>query len=440
MAVRRRIGDLASVLLKAHLAQVDQQRQYDLQRRNQQDLAAARDADRRATAEDTRNHSLLTAGLADPKQMESLANAGINIGDIDPNRFRPPIESLIANTGAQIEKAKTRQELPTQMGAEMMLGAQPWGTQAMKDPRAVKSVIDVADNRRGMMDQVDAYETDRLGANAFAQSRGQGMGTESANAENAPAQLERKKTEFNAMTPLETKRAGSIAGAQESARLSAEWMNPQVVAAMLDFEKQKRIGELAALGDKIQAEEVAKRNVAVKGLLPTYQQYRTLAVELSQKFDNYESRAAVFSSMGKLPWIGGFLQSGAETAHAMVAPDQQTAQKVAELNRLTDTLAQGMANAVLGNRGQTTENDRATAKNILVNSFTSAKSAQDLLAITDRLMTIAPTIGAANPTASASEILTQAAAQAQQEISGQGAGSAPQQSSAQQKLSTLRSR
>jgi hypothetical protein len=217
--------------------------------------------------------------------------------------------------------------------------------------------------------------------------------------------------------------AGRTAGAQEGARMQAEWLDPKVVAAKLNFENQKRIGELAQIGDKVQAEEVAKKNAAVKGLLPVYQQYRQLAVQVANSWAGANSPAAsaVVGSMSHIPAIGEMIASGMETAHAgaTAAIDPKLGKQVAELNRLTDTLAQGMANAVLGNRGQTTENDRRTAKNILASSYTDAKSLEDLLAITDRMFTLMPTVAGQilkqDPMATPSQILQQVAAQAKAE-------------------------
>jgi hypothetical protein len=221
------------------------------------------------------------------------------------------------------------------------------------------------------------------------------------------------------------KTSAAVAGASEAARLREE-LRPDVLAKKLEFEKQKRIAELAHVGDKAQAEAVAQKSAAVKGLMPVYQEYRQLAVKVMNRSGGLggpaasESTASALNALSKLPAVGEFVAAGAEAAHAAlvdripIGNNAENAKDIALLNRLTDTLAQGMANAVLGNKGQTTENDRRTAKNILVNSFTSVKSGTELLAITDTMFGLLPTVAAANPNATPAEILTKAAEAAKQ--------------------------
>lgn len=247
--------------------------------------------------------------------------------------------------------------------------------------------------------------------------------------------------------------AGAIARAEADARNASEW-SPAIVEKKLEFEKQKRIGELLQIGDKVQAEEVGKRNAAIKGLLPTYQQYRQLASDVVTSWAGAKSETAgsAVNALSHVPVIGEFLASTLESGHgvsvdaleALPGMNSDLGKKISELNKLTDTLAQGMANAVLGNKGQTTENDRRTAKNILVTSFTGVNTAKDLIAITDRMFTILPTVSAevlrANPNATPAEILTAMEARAKEATKVQFGDfiKPPEPSPASKKLSAAR--
>lgn len=260
-----------------------------------------------------------------------------------------------------------------------------------------------------------ARRVDEAERTSFAQARGTGLGQEEAEALSFPAALDRKLREFGALTPLHAQRAA----AESWARLPAE----------LERLKQQHALELVQAGKRAEAELMSQKKASIDGLMPIYQKYRQLAVDVATGWAGAGSSASgsIVNAVGKLPAIGEFLASGMEAGHAVVTNvfSGEMGQKVSELNRLTDTLAQGMANSVIGNRGATTENDRRTAKNILASSFTDAKTLGELLDITDKMFMILPTVSAemlaANPQASASEILLAA----QERVRAQGSATRP---------------
>lgn len=425
MAMMRRLGSLADLLLRHHLQQRDDEYRSGLTAQRQMELADLNNKARAAAAEDAQKQSMLLKGLENPTLMAQYARSGIDLGGIDPNAFKPSDEMILAQLGTKIAQSK-REELPTDLGVENLLGADPWGQSLAKDPRAVKQGMVARDDRRNQLNEIAAFETDQSNARAFGQRYNEAMGTESAASANAPAQLARDVTKFNTMTPLEVSRSAQIAGADTRARLAAE-LDPKVIAAKLDFEKQKNLLELANAQNRAGAEIYAAKEAAVKGLLPVYQQYRVLAVELmtDPKINtNQESMSTIQNALSKLPWFGEFAGSAMEAYQVsksealgqvpggMMGVDAATAQKMSQLNRLTDTLAQGMANAIIGNRGATSENDRRTAKAVLVNTLTSAKSATELISLTDKMFTILPRVAAANPAATPADVINLAAEEA----------------------------
>lgn len=407
MAVRRKIGNLAHTLLQAHLQKRQMEQQSDLIKQRQMEMAQANDDLRRGQADDQRKHTLMLRGIEDPALMETFHRNNVDVG-IDPTMFRTGDDKILSQLGSRLSQAK-REELPTDLGIEQQLGATPWGSDLAKDPRAVKQGMTVRDDRKGQLDEIDTYQTDLKGAEAFATRYNTDMGAETASAANHPAQLQRKVTEFQTMTPLEVEREAKKAWA--------------TVPAELEKYTQQRMIELAQIGNKVEAEQLAQKRAAVKGLMPTYLTYRSLVLDVAQSWTGASGPTAssALGAIGQIPVIGSVAETGLKAAHtgvtSMINPD--LGKKVGELNRLTSTLAQGMANAVLGNRGQTTENDRRTAENILATSFTDINTAKDLLKITDTMFMILPSVTAqmetVNPNVTAAEIIQATADQAKQQ-------------------------
>jgi hypothetical protein len=429
MAKLRKLGGIAQMLLQQHMQKRQMEMQSELVKQRQMEMAQYNDDLRRKTAEDQRNHSLLTSGLQDPTQFAALDRAGISLGDIDPSSFQTPDRAIMGGLQSKLGTAK-REDLPTDIGLEGQLAdpkLNPWdhANNLSRDPRAVKDLMVGRDSRKTALDEIDVYNTDLKGAESFATAYNTEMGQEKADATNAPAQLTRKQNEFRAMTPLEVQR--------ESAKAWA------TLPAELEKLKQARTIELMGIGDKVQAEQVAQKSAAVKGLMPVYMTYRQLVLDVtsSKAAAGSPAASAALGAAGHIPVIGGVADAGLKAAHtatvSMFSPE--LGKKIGELNRLTQTLAQGMANAVLGNRGQTTENDRRTAENILATSFTDAETAADLLKITDRMFMILPTvtaqIEATNPNATAAEIIQAAADRAKQEAAQAPSTPAAQQTPAQ---------
>jgi hypothetical protein len=437
MAVRRRIGNLAEMLLKARQQMQLQDRQGEMVRQRQIELAELND-----------QNQLFQRVLQDPELARRLARSG-------QEKFKalaPTAEEDTAAIGEPIQKAKSLEELPT--GEDLFAGtrakssgdisSQLMGliaqrnakeasiTSVMRDKATPTKVDSMGSGGVAQTQYVNPYDLEKLGPLATertGEQEGQRAGATELAKVTTPGLTAAKVGEANKLEAgtrgEKVKTSAAVAGASEAARLREE-LRPDVLAKKLEFEKQKRIAELAHVGDKAQAEAVAQKSAAVKGLMPVYQEYRQLAVKVMNRSGGLggpaasESTASALNALSKLPAVGEFVAAGAEAAHAAlvdripIGNNAENAKDIALLNRLTDTLAQGMANAVLGNKGQTTENDRRTAKNILVNSFTSVKSGTELLAITDTMFGLLPTVAAANPNATPAEILTKAAEAAKQ--------------------------
>lgn len=332
-------------------------------------------------------------------------------GEAAVTSMMPSQASMEGPAREQIRTAKTQTEIPD---IETLI-AERAAQGPITELGPLTGTLQARNSRLEQIGNDQAFQDDRSAANSLNTTYNAALGSGKAETELFPAksarELAQKEQEglIGNTLRLNLERQlnpifASRAGAEASARQRAEWLDPKVVAAKLDFEHKKRIAELAQVGARAEAALVANKNAAIKGLLPTYTQYRNLAIEVANSWAGSGSAlpAAANNALSKLPVIGEALATGLEAAHAVpveLLGDPELSKKVTELNRLTDTLAQGMANAVLGNRGQTTENDRRTAKNILASSFTDAKSLEDLLEITDKMFTLAPTV--------AGEILSQ---------------------------------
>lgn len=444
MAIKRRLGSLADLLLRYHLQNRNQEDQSNRVGQRQIELANLND-----------RNEILKSILTDPTgQRARMAGPGWE-------RFIPSADQVLADTGKEISDFSELTKAPTEADIEARYHSRPGALPHGEDRPAIEQLLAQTAARKASIESglkatkvaeavpgpvpsvgptgtmqteyltpFQAAAKGPLQTERTPEQEGSRLGQIDISKLNLPGHTEAEISHANAMEKGLRKEkvltAGQIASAEASAREAAEWLDPKVVAAKLDFEKQKRIGELAMVGDRVQAEDVAKRNAAIKGLMPTYNEYRKLAVNVVNSWAGAGTAgtAALKGAVGHIPVIGQFLESGLEAAHAASAGalDENMGKMIAELNRLKQTLAQGMANAVLGNRGQTTENDRRTAENILISSFTDAKSAKDLLDITDRMFTIMPTVAGQvlhqDPFATPAQILEEVKKQVDQERQG----------------------
>jgi hypothetical protein len=421
MAIRRRIGNLADTLLQSHLQRRNLSHQSELVKQRQIELAQQRYEEQREKARLDREHG------------EYMANLGAALGDptgkiasrVKMPHLVPSEQEILGMIGTDIQKANELKDIPSDLEALLANTARK---EMALDPRNIERLQTTANAERSAIES--GIKTTKR-AEAVP-------GPIKANTGPGGAEQTTYMTPFDAAEqgPFPTERTAQQEGSRQSVIVRAQndayaerasmesWAR---LPAQLKLEQEKRIAELATIGDKVQAEEVAKKNAAVNGLLPTYQEYRKLAVKVANSWAGARgtSSANIVGASSKLPVLGEFLASGAEAAHGWFAGliDTQTEKDIAELNRLTDTLAQGMANAVLGNKGQTTENDRRTAKNILASSFTDAKTLEDLLAITDRMFTKMPTVAgqilSQDPFATPAQILEAVKAAVEAERAGQ---------------------
>lgn len=181
MAVRRKIGNLAGMLLQSRM-----------QSQNQQNLAKLQDELRQKTADDTRKQAVLMRSLDSPEFGQRAFQAGELQGPRE--KYATPADQIMAGIGETLRTTK-REELPDEVGVQSMIGAKPWGDQLAKDPRAVKEGIDMTARRSQALTDVDEYNTDLDLARAQGGAYSTAMGKEGADAVNAPAQLKRTLAE-----------------------------------------------------------------------------------------------------------------------------------------------------------------------------------------------------------------------------------------------------
>lgn len=411
MAVLRKVGNLASMLLQARLANQSRQQAQQAGFQNQ----------------------AFEKVLSDPtgEMADRLTKAGMKGFE----GFVPKNEDIQGRMGEQIAQTSDPTKLDDPMSLIAKFRSAP-GAQydpTMREP--IEALIQQTNQRRAAIRNNSA---ELKQSDASATALGTGQGTEQAKAEAFPAEFARTGQTLDqrnnadlgkerSMTPILVDRANKEAWA----KLPAE----------IELEKQKRTSELALVGDKIQAEELAKKTAAIKGLMPTYLEYRRLALTVAGSWAGAggPSAGSALDAIGHIPAIGGAVESGIKSMHTGAASmvDPELGRQVGELNRLTMTLAQGMANAVLGNKGQTTENDRRTAENILASSFTDINTAQDLLKITDRMFMLLPSISASQPNATPGQIIQQAADQAKAEAGGQASQTGSQPSAQPSRASQI---
>ena len=452
---RKAIGNLAKMLLESYMKKsaLEDQNRLIAEREEANDLRAQGD---RALQDPTR---LIAAAMA-KSGIKQAGNA--NIESLVPN----PDATLMQPFMEQVQKANTPADaqsldLDSYTSAMGITPATPIG-EGPDPTRVMQETPETFTARAAQMDRGQALRGEderKVGIQELlsrAGARGTGLGKEDADASNFGAQFAR---EWQTLPFVEAKAKSQAYGSgMGQEQVESETFNDALLRkvrlesaispimaqraaaesfarlpAQLELEERKNVMELAAIGKREEAKQVSERNAAVKNLLPIYGEYRKLAVEVANSWAGAGTPVAggALNVVGKTPIIGGMLEAAAESAHGAVvnAADPALSKRVTELNRITDTLAQGMANAVIGNRGQTTENDRRTAKNILSSSFTDAGTLQDLLAITDRMFTLLTTVTgemvAQDPFASASQILEAAAARAKAETQAATPGLTP---------------
>lgn len=420
MANLRGLQEVAQILLRARLQeQADvandertRQRQLEVAKQNKDAVAAENEMQRQ------------TVRLRQYGENPSLAFTASVSGDSEATPFIQKDRQILEPAFELISKAKNPEDLPSM---EALWASRKPGIITNLQPFNELANAREAQNAR-IADTITA-EVDQAGATSQAQQYGGAMGKEEADAANFGAQLGRKGQELEQGNKFTFERERGLipiraqtAGAETAARLKAE-LNPAVIAQRIDYETKRAEAQFVTEGRKVEAQALAKKTAAVKSLLPVYQKYRELASEVAIKSwaggTNTSAARSAQSAMSHLPVIGEFVSGAMDAGHAAAAGaigqfsgEPEIGAKVAQLNQLTEVLAQGMANAVIGNKGATTENDRRTAKGVLVNSFTEAKTAEELLRITDTMFGLLPGIAAAMPDATPADIINLAAQQA----------------------------
>lgn len=432
MARLRNLSAMAQLLLQSHLRSKAQEDSDARQLANSKVLADYSSGLRTQERGDQFDLDAMKAALQDP-------TGGI-AQRMGMNSLVPSQAQRQAPLMTEIGQADSMEKLPSKEAFLARLAATPGGINSLPEFTQGLNLIDSQTSKIG---QNQEAAIDRSGATSYSNAYNTAQGTEQSTKENFPAALGRKTEEglLDKDMKLQTERAmnpilADRAGAEERQRQQAQWLDPSIVAAKLDFEKQKGITEAANAGNRQLAQEIATRNSQVKNLLPLYMNYKTLATKVADSWAGAGSPASgsVVNTLSKVPFIGEFIASAMESGHGAAAGgfgfgDADTEKNIAELNRITDTLAQGMANSIIGNRGQTTENDRRTAKQVLANSFTDRKTLDDLFVLTDKMFAILPNVTAQmvqqNPTVDVQTVLNEVVNQAKADSGGASGGTTP---------------
>lgn len=237
----RRLGNMAQFFLQSHLADQKLHEENDLITQRQTDLARLNDQLREAGANDMRDQNTLDKMLGDPsgRIAEGLLKSGRSrIGGYDPSNF---IQTNNTAPGmADLAKAKAQADVPD---PSVMLGQMIGPGKKLTNLNPVSQLLGVKDPATGdgvvgarqqTLDKISndqQGEMDRKNAESFGSAYNSNMGTEQANAQNAPAQTARKITDTNLVesgTRKErTATAGSIAGAQAGA--AAAFQKPDIL-------------------------------------------------------------------------------------------------------------------------------------------------------------------------------------------------------------------
>jgi hypothetical protein len=362
VAKLRRVGNAMSAvggdLLSFALQRMGAREQSDLVAKRQQELAGYNDQLRRGQAEDARKQSVLDKLLSDPtgQTAQYAADAGVDMAA----PFVPSADTATTRTAAGINKLTKREELPADIGLESMLGAAPGGRQAAKDPIAIEKLIQARNAKRGVFDAADKAQTAQAGEQAFQTAQQSGLGEEAADAANFPAQLGRKKTEFNTMTPLEVNRAGRVSGAQASAQNNAEiakLTDPRYMAAKVEEVRRMGIAKAAMERSQEHAKFINDAADTIASVTPDWERL----VKLS-KTVNTSDRAQIGT-------------------HYITAPLQLN-KDATELDQIAANMAKRLGNdpRLGGNKGAQSEKDSQAIQGRLPNSYDSAESAQRKIA------------------------------------------------------------
>jgi len=256
VAKLRRLGNIAEMFLRTHLA--DRANEQESERVKQRQLEVAgynRDAIAQQ-AEQDRIKEFLSAGLKDPKQFELMDRAGMMMGDIAPKSFRPADEKILAQLGAGYATAK-EDELPTDLGIENQLRTQWGGEEMAKNPNNLLPLMNARDSRQASLEGLATTQAERKGEESRLTAYGTATGNEQADAENFPAKLERDLEAYRQQSPLEAQRAGMTAGASAAAQQPYQIQMERLRQAdRLEMEKVKRADERAKLPPGL-AERVA---------------------------------------------------------------------------------------------------------------------------------------------------------------------------------------
>lgn len=224
MARRRAVGnalyDVGNLLMefsmRRKLAQEDDQRQIDRQR----ELVRTNNQARVDAREDAQSQEVLKSLLGDPtgQKAQMMVDAGetkwapyVPTGDVASTRFADTFRT-----------AKSRTELPTDVGVETGLRASPGGRDASKDPRVIQDLIAQRNARSAAFDTEDTTQTRLQGERAFAEGENRQMGTNKAVEAFAPTARGIKVAEERALSPILVSRAGQVATAQQAAQTAGE--------------------------------------------------------------------------------------------------------------------------------------------------------------------------------------------------------------------------
>lgn len=297
----RRLGNIAEVLLKQHLAgqEAEQQQERSFQ---QQDRA------RKSSLTD----KLTEGAINNPEASDQLFELAKQMGVQIPEAARASNDDLLKKTRASISPTTSDTDITNQVSTLGRGLADPEGvlpTSMGEGPSNApgKTIQDLMALRAERAATRDA-ETKRTlgieGDKAKATSYGTASGAEQAAAENAPAKLERDMNTFRSMTPLEATRAGMTTGASAQATESVQ-NNPANVAGAAN-----RAGAISGAQARAQTPELLMRERALEDVR---QQNRIELEQLKLKEPTSQTR----SMMEGAKMISPHIDSVAQQAKAL---------------------------------------------------------------------------------------------------------------------------
>jgi hypothetical protein len=214
-AIGNSLSDIGNLLMqfsmRTKLAQDDDQRQLERQR----ELARTADQARIAAREDAQRQQVLTSILGDPTGQK--AQMMVDAGQSEWAPYVPSGDVATTRVADTFNTAKSRTELPTDVGLETRLAASPGGRGAAKDPTAIERLIAERNARKASFDTEDTTQTTLQGERAFAEGEGRGRGINAATEAFAPTARRIEVDKEKALTPVLVSRAGQTATAQQSA-------------------------------------------------------------------------------------------------------------------------------------------------------------------------------------------------------------------------------